>query len=188
MPLPGKPWRGHPGPVAAPCGHGRAAARADAGSEPGGRVGEWAAHGIMGEEGLVARVARGGRRHGSYGGGVPGAPPNLLRDERGRRDLGADAPNGRWVTDVTEFHVPAGLVSGKGRGPGDARCEGLFGRPETGFSCGCDRGGAATGELAGMLDAYLRWHGDAGTRSDPGHGSLTRHGRDLGSAARTWAS
>lgn len=52
-------------------GHGRITARADAGSEPGGRVGEWTAHGIMGEEGLVARVARGGRRHGSYGGGVP---------------------------------------------------------------------------------------------------------------------
>ena len=241
-------------------GHGRITARADAGSEPGGRVGGRAAHGVMGEEGLVARVARRGRRHGSHGGGVPEAPPNLLRDERGRHDFGADAPNEKWVTDAAEFRIPAGRaclspiagrldgmppgravpaspdaemanssllgacewpregdrtaarpdrgsrhrwpgrigiceadglagsMSRKGRGPGDARCEGLFGRPETGLSCGCDRGGAATGELVRMLDAYLRWHGDAGTRGGPGHGSPTRHGRGLGSAARTWAS
>lgn len=89
-------------------GHGRITARADAGSEPGGRVGEWTAHGIMGEEGLVARVARRRRRHGSYGGGVPEAPPNLLRDERGRHDFGADAPNEKWVTDAAEFRIPAG--------------------------------------------------------------------------------
>ena len=104
----GRPWRGHPGPVATPCGHGRAAARADAGGGPGGRVGERAAHGVTGGEGLVARVARRRRRHGSYGGGVPGAPPNLLRDERGRRDLGADAPNEKWVTDAAGFRIPAG--------------------------------------------------------------------------------
>ena len=205
-------------------------------------------------------MARRRRRHGSHGGGVSEAPPNLLRDERGRHDFGADAPNEKWVTDAAGSRAPAGRarlspiagrldgmppgravpaspdagtadpsllgacewlregdrtaarpdrggrhrrpgrvgiceadglagsMSRKGRGPGDARCEGLFGRPETEFSCGCDRGGAATGELAGMLDAYLRWHGDAGTRGDLGHGSPTRHGRDLGSAARTWAS
>lgn len=102
-------------------------------------------------------------------------------------------PDGRWVTDVVGPHVPAGRaylspIAGRLNGMplGDARCEGLIGRPETGFSCGYDRGGAATGELAGMLDAYPGWHGDARTRSDPGHGSPTRHGRNLGSAARTW--
>ena len=108
MPLPGKPWRGRPGPVAAPCGRGRAAARADAGGEPGGRVGGRAAHGVTGGEGLVARVARRRRRHGSYGGEIPGAPPNLLRDERGRRDFGADAPNEKWVTDAAGSRIPAG--------------------------------------------------------------------------------
>lgn len=238
-------------------GHGRAAARADAGSEPGGRVGEWTAHGIMGEEGLVARVARRRWRHDSHGGEISEAPPSLLRDERGRHNLGADAPDGRWVTDAAEFRIPAGkaclspivdcfdgmppgravpaspdaemadssllgacewphggdrtgatarprartgaaAIAGRGGsgsarrggrpGPGDARCEGLFGRPEIEFSCGCDRGGAATDELVRMPGAYLRWHGDAGTRGDPGHGGPTWHGRDLGSAARTWAS
>ena len=89
-------------------GHGRITARADAGSEPGGRVGGRAAHGVMGEEGLVARVARRRRRHGSHGGGVPEAPPNLLRDERGRHDLGADAPNEKWVTDAAGSRAPAG--------------------------------------------------------------------------------
>ena len=89
-------------------GHGRITARADAGSEPGGRVGEWTVRSIMGEEGLVARVARRRRRHGSHGGGVPEAPPNLLRDERGRHDLGADAPNEKWVTDAAGSRAPAG--------------------------------------------------------------------------------
>lgn len=241
-------------------GHGRITARVNAGSEPGGRVGEWTAHGIMGEEGLVARVARRRRRHGSYGGGVPGAPPNLLRDERGRHDFGADAPNEKWVTDVTEFRIPAGKaclspivdcfdgmppgraistspdaemanssllgacewlregdrptvhsdrgshyrwpgwigiceadglvrsMSRKGCSPDNARCEGFFGRLKIEFFYGCDRGGVTIDELMRMPDAYLRWHGDVRTRSDLGHGSPTRHGRDLGLAARTWAS
>ena len=96
----------------------------------------------------------------------------------------------RWPgrVGICEADGLAGSMSRKGRSPGNARCEGLIGRPETEFSCGCDRGGAATGVLAGMPGERPGWHGDAGTRSDPGHGSPTRHGRDLGSAARTWAS
>ena len=62
----------------------------------------------MGEEGLVARVARRRRRHGSYGGEISEAPPSLLRDERGRHDFGADAPNEKWVTDAAGFRAPAG--------------------------------------------------------------------------------
>ena len=71
-------------------GHGRITARADAGGEPGGRVGERAVRSIMGEEGLVARVARRGRRHGSHGGGVPGAP-----HEPASRRAGEARPRGR---------------------------------------------------------------------------------------------
>lgn len=119
----------------------------------------------------------------------------------------ADAPNEKWVTDVTEFRIPAGRAClspivgcfdgmppawpgrcrGGGAAPATREAWGLIGRPETGLSCGCDRGGAVTGVLAGMPGARPGWHGDAGTRGDPGHGSPTRHGRDLGSAARTWA-
>ncbi len=36
------------------------------------------------------------------------APGNLLRDERGKHHFRADAPNELWVTDVTEFRIPAG--------------------------------------------------------------------------------
>ena len=256
----GRPWRGRPGPVAAPCGHGRAAARADAGGEPGGRVGGRAAHGVTGEEGLVARVAR-GRRHATapMGAGSPGRPRTCFATSGGGTTSGPTPPNGRWVTDAAGSRAPAGRarpspiagrldgmppgravpaspdaemanpsllgacewlregdrtaarpdggshyrwpgwigiceadslagsMPGRGRGPGNARCEGLFGRLKIEFSYGCDWSGAATGGLAGMLDVYLRWHGDAGTRGDPGHGGPTRHGRDLGSAARTWA-
>ena len=109
-------------------------------------------------------------------------------------DRTAARPDGgsryRWPgrVGICEADGLAGPVPGRRRGPGDARCEGCFGRPETGFSCRCDRGGAAIGELAGMPGARPGWHGDVGTRSDLGHGGPTRHGRDLGSAARTWAS
>ncbi len=37
-------------------------------------------------------------------------PANLLRDERGERHFEADAPNEKWITDVTEFRIPAGKV------------------------------------------------------------------------------
>ena len=89
-------------------GHGRIAARADTGSKPEGRVGGRAAHGIMGEEGLVARVARRRRRHDSHGGKISEAPPNLPRDGWGKHDLGTDAPNEKWVTDAAGSHIPAG--------------------------------------------------------------------------------
>ena len=89
---------------------------------------------------------------------------------------------------ICEADGLAGSMSRKGRGPGDARCEGLFGRLKIAFFYGCDWSGVTIDELMRMLDAYLRWHGDVRTRSDLGHGSPTRHGRDLGLAARTWAS
>jgi putative transposase len=81
---------------------------ADAGS--GARIGEWTVRGIMGEERLVACAARRKRRYSSYAGEISGAPANLLRDERGRHDFGAGKPNEKWVTDVTEFRIPAGKV------------------------------------------------------------------------------
>ena len=110
-------------------GHGRIAARADAGSEPGERVGGQAAHGIMGEEGLVARVARRRRRHDFYGGEISEAPPNLPRDGRGRHDLGADAPDGRWVTDAAGSRISAGRaclspIAGRPGGMPPGRCQG----------------------------------------------------------------
>ena len=62
----------------------------------------------MGEEPLVARAAKKKRRYSSYQGEISEAPDNLLWDERGKHHFGADAPNELWVTDVTEFRIPAG--------------------------------------------------------------------------------
>lgn len=60
---------------------------------------------VMREEGLVAK--RGKRRGGysSYAGEVSEAPENLVK-----RDFHADAPNKLWLTDITEFRIPAGKV------------------------------------------------------------------------------
>ena len=73
-------------------------------------VGEWTVRKIMGEENLVARAAKRKRRYSSYEGEISEAPPNLLRDERGRHRFRADGPNELWITDVTEFRIPAGKV------------------------------------------------------------------------------
>ena len=45
------------------------------------------------------------RRYGSYMGEINPAPENLLN-----RDFGANAPNTKWLTDITEFQIPAGKV------------------------------------------------------------------------------
>ena len=84
------------------CGHRRIAAAAGAGDR--------AVRGIVRDEGLVARAAKKKRRYGSYEGEVSEAPPNLLRDEEGKRRFGADRPNELRITDVTGFRIPAGKV------------------------------------------------------------------------------
>ena len=73
-------------------------------------IGEWTVRAIMGEEKLIARTARRRRRYSSYEGEISKAPDNLLRDEKGKHHFRADAPNEKWITDVTEFHIPAGKV------------------------------------------------------------------------------
>jgi putative transposase len=59
---------------------------------------------LMKQECLVA-VARKRRRYGSYMGEISPAPDNLLN-----RDFSASAPNEKWLTDITEFQIPAGKV------------------------------------------------------------------------------
>lgn len=59
---------------------------------------------LMKQESLVvARPKR--RRYGSYLGEISPAPDNLLN-----RDFRAAAPNEKWLTDITEFQIPAGKV------------------------------------------------------------------------------
>lgn len=59
---------------------------------------------LMKQESLVvARPKR--RRYGSYLGEISPAPENLIN-----RDFQAAAPNEKWLTDITEFQIPAGKV------------------------------------------------------------------------------
>lgn len=58
---------------------------------------------ITSEEELVARTSRKRRRHSSYKGEISKAPANLVE-----RDFHADLPNKLWLTDITEFKIPAG--------------------------------------------------------------------------------
>ena len=58
---------------------------------------------LMTRHGLVPPLKR-ARRYSSYRGEIGGeAPANLVN-----RDFHAEAPNRLWVTDITEFRIPAG--------------------------------------------------------------------------------
>ena len=59
---------------------------------------------IMREEHLVV-PGRKKRKYTSYIGEISPAVPNLLQ-----RDFHADKPNQKWVTDISEFQIPAGKV------------------------------------------------------------------------------
>jgi putative transposase len=59
---------------------------------------------LMKQECLIA-VVRKRRRYGSYMGEISPAPDNLLN-----RDFSASTPNEKWLTDITEFQIPAGKV------------------------------------------------------------------------------
>ena len=58
----------------------------------------------MKQEQLVAAVTK-RRRYSSYLGEIDPAPENLIN-----RDFQAAAPNVKWLTDITEFQLPAGKV------------------------------------------------------------------------------
>lgn len=59
---------------------------------------------LMKQEHLIA-VKPKRHRYGSYMGEISPAPDNLLN-----RDFSAVAPNEKWLTDITEFQLPAGKV------------------------------------------------------------------------------
>ena len=59
---------------------------------------------IMSQEGLnIPRFRR--RKYSSYMGEISPAVPNLIE-----RNFHAERPNELWLTDITEFHIPAGKV------------------------------------------------------------------------------
>jgi len=59
---------------------------------------------LMKQECLVAATSK-RRRYGSYLGEISPAPENVLN-----RNFSASAPNEKWLTDITEFQIPAGKV------------------------------------------------------------------------------
>ena len=59
---------------------------------------------IMEEEQLVVPCKK-KRKYSSYKGEISPAVENVVA-----RDFHADAPNSKWLTDLTEFHIPAGKV------------------------------------------------------------------------------
>ncbi|WP_460902708.1 IS3 family transposase, partial [Paraburkholderia jirisanensis] len=59
---------------------------------------------LMRQERLVASAPK-RRRYGSYMGEISPAPANIVN-----RDFRAAAPNEKWLTDITEFQLPAGKV------------------------------------------------------------------------------
>lgn len=70
----------------------------------GTRVSEKIVRSLMREEGLCA-VSRKRQRYSSYQGEVSPAPENLIE-----RNFHADKANEKWLTDITEFNIPAGKV------------------------------------------------------------------------------
>ena len=59
---------------------------------------------LMKQECLIV-TANKKRRYGSYLGEISPAPENLIN-----RDFHSESPNEKWLTDITEFHIPAGKV------------------------------------------------------------------------------
>ena len=59
---------------------------------------------IMREEGLIVILKR-RRKYNSYQGEISPSVPNKIE-----RDFHADKPNKKWLTDITEFAIPAGKV------------------------------------------------------------------------------
>ena len=68
------------------------------------RISEKVVQRLMKQENLVVAATR-RRRYGSYLGEISPAPDNLIN-----RDFQATIPNAKWLTDITEFQIPAGKV------------------------------------------------------------------------------
>lgn len=69
-----------------------------------GTISEKVIRRIMKEESLTVAIKR-LRKYSSYQGESTPSADNLIE-----RDFHADAPNVKWLTDITEFHIPAGKV------------------------------------------------------------------------------
>ena len=73
--------------------------------EAGDVVSEKVVRRLMKEENIHVPSYRSSKKYSSYIGEVTPPVENLIK-----RDFHADAPNEKWLTDITEFHIPAGKV------------------------------------------------------------------------------
>lgn len=95
-----------------------------------------------------------------HGDGKPVAAGSVRMARRRRPSPSPQRQEGRHSrrpgrTRLCEGHGLARPMPERGRGPDDARCEGLLGRIKAGFFCGCDWDGVAIEKLVDMLDPYL---------------------------------
>ena len=58
----------------------------------------------MKEENLIVKTIK-KKKYNSYMGEISPAVDNLIK-----RDFHSDKPNAKWLTDITEFHIPAGKI------------------------------------------------------------------------------
>ncbi|NLB21569.1 MAG: IS3 family transposase [Clostridium sp.] len=70
----------------------------------GDKVSEKVIRRLMGEEGLIIKSSK-KKKYNSYLGEISPAVENLLE-----RDFSAENPNEKWLTDLSEFAIPAGKV------------------------------------------------------------------------------
>ena len=70
----------------------------------GMKVSEKVIRRIMGEQGLIIKSSK-KKKYSSYLGEISPAVDNLLE-----RDFSAESPNEKWLTDLSEFAIPAGKV------------------------------------------------------------------------------
>ncbi len=59
---------------------------------------------IMKEEKLIVPYIK-RKKYNSYKGEISAAVDNIIK-----RDFHAEVPNSKWLTDITEFHIPSGKV------------------------------------------------------------------------------
>lgn len=74
-------------------------------SREGLRVSEKVVRRIMRQNDLIVTSKRKNKQYISYKGEITPAAPNIIE-----RDFHADAPNKKWLTDISEFTIPAGKI------------------------------------------------------------------------------
>ena len=140
----------------------------------------------MQEENLVVKVKK-TAKYNSYAGEVTPAVQNEIE-----RDFSAEKPNSKWITDITEFAIPAGKVylspivdcfDGLGCSPDNSACEGVFGRLKNEMFYNTDWTGISISDFIEILNNYLVWYNESRIKKSLGYMSPMEYRRSLGLVA-----